>query len=1150
MGDLSPFIHLRCHSTYSLSEGAIHLDELVELAKEQRMPAVALTDSGNLFAALEFSSTAMKAGIQPIVGVQANFAMEDAPAGEQTFNGELVLLAMNKAGYVNLIKFVSESYLKTGSDHTHPIITRAELAGKSEGIIALTGGAKGLIGKYLLNDNRVEAEKTLAALKELFPGRLYMELQRHGLPEEREVERGFIDLAYAHTIPLVATNDCLFPTAGMFEAQDALMCIASGRYMAESERPRTSPQHWFKSGEAMAKLFADIPEAVSNTYVIARRCSVMAEGSKPMLPHFPTAEGRSEAEEFAEEARAGLKERLATHGISDIKHYEDRLEYEIKIIQQMDFSGYFLIVSDFIRWAKGEGIPVGPGRGSGAGSVVAWSMQITDLDPIRYGLLFERFLNPERVSMPDFDIDFCQERREEVIEYVQRKYGTDHVAQIITFGKLQARAVVRDVGRVLQIPYGQTDKICKMIPNNPASPVTLQQAIDLDPELRRAAKDDEQVAKLLDIGLKLEGMHRHCSTHAAGVVIGHKPLAEIIPLYTDHRSPIPATQFSMKYAEMAGLVKFDFLGLKTLTQIDKAVQLIRAGDDPKFDITKIPIDDAKTFAMLAKGEATGVFQLESTGMRDTLRKMRPDTIDDLIALISLYRPGPMENIPTYIARKHGKEKPDYLHKSLEPCLKETYGVIIYQEQVMEIAKVLAGYSLGGADLLRRAMGKKIKEEMDQQRAIFVEGALKNGVDQRLAGEIFDLVAKFAGYGFNKSHAAAYAVIGYQTAWLKANYPEEFLTACLNIDIGDTDKINLFRNEAMKNGIAVLPPDVNRSAAYFTVETHEGKKAIRYGLGAIKGVGQDAMKALEVNRTAHGGSFKDISDFATSCDTGVINKRQIEGLARAGAFDLLHGNRKQIVEAAPLLVRLSQQAAEEKAAQQTNLFGDASQAKTPAIALPEVPDWSEDERMDQERVAVGFYLTAHPLDKYVHELERTGVVFIGRMNEKIAQGGKYKMAGMVTTLSIRMSNRGRFAYLGISDPTGSTEISIFDEKLLNANLPVFESGKPLLLFVEARRDEGGIRLQLSEVKPLDSYFANTTHHIHVTMEPGFLRYQDTVPQLKAFLESLDKGRGHVHLKVPTPAGLEVKLTLPGTYALGAKEIQRMVGIKGIAGAGVG
>jgi DNA polymerase-3 subunit alpha len=825
------FISLRNHTTYSLCQGAIKIPDLVEAAKKYKMPALGIMDSQNLFGALEFSSACKKAGIQPIIGCEV---LVKFPSARQNLSNldienslaKMPLIAKNDEGYKNLMYLVSQSFLNRQSG-VSPHIPLELLKEKSAGLIALSGSVDGVLGKLFADDQEKLLEETVKTLSEIFAQNFYIEITRHETEAEAKLEKKFIEIAFKHNLPLVATNDTYFLSAEMHEAQDILNCIGEGNVFAEENRHRNSPQQFFKSQEVLEELFSDLPEAIQNTVNIAKKCHIMAFERKPALPKFSTAADFSESDELKRQALEGLEERLmskftieetSSEQREEIrKIYFERINYELGIIIKMDFSGYFLIVSDFIKWAKNSNIPVGPGRGSGAGSVVAWALKITDLDPIRFGLLFERFLNPERVSMPDFDVDFCQSRRDEVIDYVQQKYGRDYVAQIITFGKLQARAVLKDVGRVLQMPYNQVDRICKLIPFNAIEAVTLEKAIEMDKDLQQAIKDDPQITKLVAIALKLEGLNRHASTHAAGVVIGDKPLHEICALYNDEGSQMPAVGYSMKYAENAGLVKFDFLGLKTLTTIFETVKLVEKVRGIKIDISHLKLDDKETFAILATGDSIGVFQIESSGMRAVLRQMKSDKIEDIIALISLYRPGPMDNIPTYIRRKHGEEKISYPHPLLEPTLKETYGVIVYQEQVMEIAKVLAGYSLGGADLLRRAMGKKIKEEMDQQRAIFIAGAVKNGVNERQAGEIFDLVDKFAGYGFNKSHAAAYALISYQTAYLKAHFLPEFLTASINLEIDNTDKINIFLQVAKSHGISVLPPDLNASHAEFAIE---------------------------------------------------------------------------------------------------------------------------------------------------------------------------------------------------------------------------------------------------------------------------------------------------------------------------------------------
>lgn len=827
------FINLRNHTTFSLCKGAIKVNDLVKLAVDNEMPAIAICDSHNLFGALEFSSSAKKNGIQPIIACEIDivFDEQNSKISQTKLDIEkaitkLVLIAKSDEGYKNMMHLVSDSYVER-DESLSVHITFSKLKSNFNDIIVLSGGSDGQIARFIANDQFHLAKKLAKDLHDIFKDDFYIEITRHQTALEAKIERHLIEIARDLSIPMVATNDVYFANPEMHEAQDILSCILEGKLQIETDRRKYSKEQYFKSASQMKDLFSDLPEAIENTVNIAKKCHTMSFERSPSLPKFSTDKNFNEASLLDQQAKEGLKARLADKfEIEKIsqdnqeqikKDYLERLDYEIGIITKMNFCGYFLIVSDFIKWAKQNDIPVGPGRGSGAGSIVAWVMQITDIDPIRFGLLFERFLNPNRVSMPDFDIDFCQSRRDEVITYVQKKYGHDYVAQIITFGKLQARAVLKDVGRVLQMPYGQVDRICKLIPFNAIEAVTLEKAIEMDRDLQDAIKNDPQIEKLTNISLKLEGLNRHASTHAAGIVIGDKPLEQICGLYLDKVGEMPAVGYSMKYAEAAGLVKFDFLGLKTLTTIANTTKLIEQNRGIKINISKIPINDKKTFEMLAQGDSIGVFQIESSGMRSVLRQMKADKIEDIIALISLYRPGPMDNIPTYIRRKHGDERCIYPYPTLEPILKETYGVIVYQEQVMEIARVLAGYSLGAADLLRRAMGKKIQEEMNQQREIFTQGAVKNGVDPAKAGEIFDLVDKFAGYGFNKSHAAAYAMISYQTAFLKAHYLPEFLIASINLDIDNADKINVFLQVAKNHDINILPPDVNLSDAYFKIE---------------------------------------------------------------------------------------------------------------------------------------------------------------------------------------------------------------------------------------------------------------------------------------------------------------------------------------------
>ena len=1007
-----PFIHLRVHSAYSLSEGAIKLSDLVTLCQDLSMPAVAVTDSNNMFGAMEFALAASRAGIQPIVGCQIDLTPQEETSLHQNafpvHRQRLVLLVQNEEGYRNLVRLSSDAYLDQGEPQT----SIDHLEAHSDGLICLSGGPDGAVGCLLAENRQTAAEQICRRLAEIFAGRFYIELQRHGLEVEERIEGGLLELAYELDLPLVATNDVFFATADLHEAHDALLCIAEGVRIGEENRRKVTPKHYFRSTAEMRELFSDLPEAVDNTFVISRRCAYIPRESDPLLPPYEVEEHENEAAALRTMSLAGLGERLRDKGLTEAdqdsaRPYFERLEYELDVIGKMGFPGYFLIVADIVRWAKQQQIPVGPGRGSGAGSVVAWALTITELDPLHFGLLFERFLNPERVSMPDFDIDFCQDRRDEVIDYVREKYGRERVAQIITFGTFQARAVLRDVGRVLGLPHGQVDRIAKMVPFNPAHPPTLQQAIDGEPELQRLREEEETVAHLVDICLRLEGLYRHASTHAAGVIISGEPLADIVPLYRDERSGKPATQFSMKYAEAAGLVKFDFLGLKTLTVLERTLELLRERD-VFVDLAHLPLGDAETYEMLGRGDTTGVFQLESAGMRDTLKRLQPDKFDDIIALISLYRPGPMDNIPRYIACKHGEEEPDYLHPVLRPILEETFGVMIYQEQVMQVARELSGYSLGGADLLRRAMGKKIKSEMDAQRDNFVKGALARNVDRDQASNIFDQVSKFAEYGFNKSHAAAYALVGYQTAYLKTHYPVEFMAASMSLDFENTEKLNVFRQELDRLNIPLLPPDINVSDANFSVEeTADGRLAIRYALAAIRNVGKQAMQTI-VGVRKRDGHFGSMSELASRLHADAPNKREFEALVCAGAFDRLDNRRRCLFEGSEQFIKLAASIAEENEARlggQNSLLEmlDNPSAGNARLRLPRVPEWSAMERLTREFDVVGSFLSSHPLESCKTELERLNVFPAASFNPSMS-GRTLKVAGVVTAVQQRLSSK--------------------------------------------------------------------------------------------------------------------------------------------------
>ncbi|WP_038465679.1 DNA polymerase III subunit alpha [Candidatus Odyssella acanthamoebae] len=1136
------FVHLRVHSAYSLAEGAVKIKELAKICQKMSMPAVAVTDSCNLFGALEFSVAAADAGIQPIIGAILNIS-QDLPSDHVGLIPEpdsLVLLVQNEQGYINLMRLISDAYILSSAGIS-PQVSKAHLAQYTEGLIALTAGPKGEVARHLIAGRSEEAETALLFLKNLFGNRLYVEIMRHGMVEEEQTEAPLLELAYKHDIPLVATNDVFFTTADMYEAHDALLCVDEGVVIATEDRRRLTPHHYFKTQEEMIELFADLPEAIENTVLIAQRCHYRTLPRKPILPPFESPSGLTEAEELRRQATEGLDQRLVnqvyTADQTDAQRQEirnkylERLNYEIGVIEKMGFPGYFLIVADFIKWAKNQGIPVGPGRGSGAGSLVAWSLTITDIDPIRFTLIFERFLNPERVSMPDFDVDFCQDRRDEVIAYVRRKYGDDKVAQIITFGKLQARIVLRDVGRVLQMPYSQVDRISKLVPNNPANPTTLQQALELEPALEEARRTDTTVEKLIDIGMKLEGLNRHASTHAAGVVIGDRPLHELVALYKDDRSELPATQFNMKFVEMAGLVKFDFLGLKTLTVIQKSCEMIhQRGID--INISHIPLDDRVTFDLLSRIETVGVFQVESAGMRDVLKKMKPDQLEDLVALVALYRPGPMDDIPRYIACKNGEEEITYLHPELQPILEGTYGVMVYQEQVMQIAQELGGYTLGAADLLRRAMGKKIKEEMDAQRDLFTKGAMERGIEEDTARQIFDQMAKFAGYGFNKSHSAPYALLTYQTGYLKANYPLEFFAASMTYEMQNTDKLNIFRQDILRAGHPLFAPDVNKSLVTFAVEND----GVRYALAAVKNVGEQGMESLVAERTARG-EFKDIHDFANRIDPKGLNKRQLENLIAAGAFDSIYPKRGELYANADEILKTAQLCQQEKTSQQASLFGNASNTIIPVNIRPCL-DFDPLEKLQKEFEALGFFMSAHPLDIYGDSLARLGIV---RSTELINQseGATIKMAGVIIVKQERTSKTGqKFAFLQLSDAHGVYEVAVFSE-VFSRTRDFLNPGTPIHVSGIIRFDGDDFRITCQAIEPLEKMTQGTSQAITIHIDSRI-----RIPLLAATIKKIPEGSTRLLIKFMMDSNLSVRLTGFPSIAMGADHRSKLLGLEGV------
>jgi len=1150
----SGFVPLRNFSCYTMLDGAIEPKAIARRAAELGFPAAALTDRNGLYAAMMFSDAAAAAGVQPIIGTMLGLARPDLPEGVAVPIDWIALYAQDATGYDNLCALVSRAHLDRPIDQA-PHVDFAALEGRTDGLIALTAGGEGGLARLFAEDQPAAAALYADRLEALFPDRLYIELVRRLDPVEGLAEPHLLDLAYARNLPLVATNPCCFAEAAFGDAHDAMLCIAHSTYVESDDRPKSSPDAWMKPATEMRALFADLPEALANTLVVAQCCAVAAPKRKPILPSL-AGDREAESALLRVDARAGLEARLdriealGLAGEGDWRTpYRTRLDFELDVIIQMGFPGYFLIVADFIKWAKEQDIPVGPGRGSGAGSVVAWALTITDLDPMKLGLLFERFLNPERVSMPDFDIDFCETRRGEVIRYVQAKYGSDHVAQIITFGTMKARAVLKDTGRVLQMSYGQVDRLAKLIPSHPTDPWTLTRALNGVGELHKEYSNDNAVRRLLDLAMKLEGLPRHSSTHAAGVVIGDRPLAQLVPLYRDPRSDMPVTQFDMKYVEYAGLVKFDFLGLKTLSVLKKATQLL-AKQGITIDLDALTWDDPAVYALLQKGDTVGVFQLESEGMRRTLSAVRPSNFGDIIALVSLYRPGPMDNIPSFGRRKNGTEDIAYPHPLLEPILAETYGIFVYQEQVMQAAQVLAGYSLGQADLLRRAMGKKNQAEMDAQRAGFAEGCARlNGIDARQANALFDLIDKFAGYGFNKSHAAAYALLAYQTAWLKAHHPEVFFAASMCYDLHLTDKLAIFADDMRRLGVKCLPPDINRSHAEFDVEEtpaseEGGRLAVRYALAALKSVGEGAMERLVEERA--NGAFASLDDLAHRVDPRLVNKRQLETLAAAGAFDALEPNRAGVFAVAETMLAVAARTHDAKTSGQGGLFGTDSGAGD-AIRLPHSARWSVAQRMEQEKEAFGFYFSAHPVDRHAHLARMHGARSFTALGDlAVPDDGSRAgatMAVLVEEARWRTSARGkRYLMATMSDPSGQFVATCFDDAVANDLEEAARNGGCGLATVELDRRPGEDqpRVTVRRIQPFET-LANTARFvIEVTIaDPHAL------PPLAALLSDHRGARGEVRLKAPLVGEGEATLLLGRDFLLDAELATRIEGLPGVA-----
>jgi DNA polymerase-3 subunit alpha len=1134
------FVPLRVLSSYSLLEGAIDPKAIARLAKQRHFPAIAICDRNGLYGAPNFASACKGEGVQPVVGALLGVAREAGGAIDY-----LPMFVQDEEGWLNLCDLVSRAHLDRPLE-LEPHVLLEDIQGRSEGLIALTGAAEGAVTRLLADGKASAAKAAVERLAALFPGRLYVEVARRGDPTEDAAEGALIDLAYALDLPLVATNPANFAEPHMHAAHDAMLCIANSSHIDSAERPRSNPEAWVKSAEMMAEIFADLPEAVQNTLVVAQRCAFAPPRRKPILPSL-AGDTEGEVRLLADDARAGLAARLEKYGeLSDeeLKVYSDRLEFEIDVIAGMGFPGYFLIVADFIKWAKGQGIPVGPGRGSGAGSLVAWALTITDLDPIRLGLLFERFLNPERVSMPDFDIDFCETRRGEVIRYVQERYGHDKVAQIITFGKLKARAVLRDTGRILQMSYGHVDRLCKMVPNHPTDPWTLPRALNGVAEFKREYDNDDEVKRLLDLAMQLEGFPRNSSTHAAGVVIGDRPLAQLVPLYRDPRSDMPVTQFDMKIVEDTGLVKFDFLGLKTLSVLRKAVDLLEARG-VSIDLDTLAWDDPAVFELLKRGDTVGVFQLESEGMRRTLSAVKPDKFEDIIALVSLYRPGPMDNIPLFGKRKNGEAAIEYPHPRLEGILAETYGIFVYQEQVMQAAQILAGYTLGEADLLRRAMGKKVQAEMDAQRQRFVDGCKDvSGIEARKANELFDLIDKFAGYGFNKSHAAAYALLSYQTAWLKTHYPEEFYAASMCFDMHQSEKLSVFVDDLRRNGKVLLGPDINRSEAEFTVEQTETGYAVRYALAGIRNVGEKAMDAVVEERTK-AGPFTSLEDLFRRMPPGAMNRRQLEGLAAAGAFELLEPNRNKVLANADLLLGLADASARERQSGQHGLFGGEDHVE-PSLRLAEAEPWTRAEQMAAERENFGFYFAAHPVEQFRAVASANGArTFASLMEAGVPGGGRMPavMAAMVEGVSKGRTRRGgEFVRADFSDTSGQFSAACFEEGLVESFQRWAAEGTCILLNVEldAPSPDEPPRVTVRGARPLAEVKGDV--RMLLTLD---VATPEALQELRLVLTDGEPGRGEVLARLRIGEGEEPQVRLGRDFDLDGELVDRLAQIEGLA-----
>ena len=1137
-----PFVPFRILSAYTMLEGAIDPKAMAKLAKERGFPAIAIADRNGLYGAVMFANACKAEGVQPIIGTLLGVARDSE--GKQV--DYLPLYAQDEAGYDNLCHLVSKAHLERPLEYD-PHVGMDDLAGYTDGLIAFTGASEGAVTRLLAEGQQSHAEAALDRLQALFPERLYIELARRGNAVEERAEAALVDLAYARDLPLVATNPANFAEPHMHKAHDAMLCIAGSTHVDAEERAKSNPESYVKTYHMMEEAFDDLPEAVENTLVVAQRCAYAPPYRKPILPSL-AGDLEGEARALEEDARKGLEARLEPYGeMSDEqrKVYFDRLQFEVDIINQMGFPGYFLIVADFIKWAKDHDIPVGPGRGSGAGSLVAWALTITDLDPIQLGLLFERFLNPERVSMPDFDIDFCETRRGEVIRYVQQKYGHDHVAQIITFGKLKARAVLRDTGRILQMSYGHVDRLCKMVPNHPTDPWTLPRALNGAADFKAEYDNDNEVKRLVDLAMQLEGFPRNSSTHAAGVVIGDRPLAKLVPLYRDPRSDMPVTQYDMKNVENSGLVKFDFLGLKTLSVLKKAVDLLKRREID-IDLSQLPLDDPKVYELMKAGNTVGVFQLESEGMRRTLTAVKPTNFGDIIALVSLYRPGPMDNIPLFGKRKAGEVEIEYPHAKLEGILAETYGIFVYQEQVMQAAQILAGYSLGDADLLRRAMGKKVQAEMDIQRERFVAGCKEvSGIEKAEANALFDLIDKFAGYGFNKSHAAAYALLAYQTAWLKAHYPEEFYAASMCFDMHQSEKLAIFVDDARRGGITVLPPALNYSEAEYTVEQTDDGYAVRYALAGIRNVGERAMEAIVKERET-AGRFESLKDLFERLPKGSMNSRQLEALISAGALDEFEPNRAKLMANADMLLAVADAAERERSSGQAGLFGGEDAAVEDDLRLKDAEDWSLSEARAREKENMGFSFKQHATAAYREIASAQGArSHASLMSGGVPGGGRMGavMAVQVEGASKGTTKRGKpFIRAEFSDASGQFSAACFEEGLVEKFLEWAKNGTCVKLDVEldSPSPDEPPRITVRGAVPLDAVRGSMAMLLTLEVESV-----EAMAQLALALGEGGEGGDEAVATLLTGDAAAPVMRLGRTFSIDGELAERLASVPGLA-----